>query len=302
MIRRPRPSQAATGALLVLAGLVCQELGASIAVTLFPQVGPIGMVTLRLVFAALILLAVARPALGGHPRSAWGSAVGFGLVLAAMNVCFYLALDRIPLGPAVTLEILGPLALSVIAGRRWTSALWAGVALVGVLLLGGVLLHSGPTAALDPLGVVLALAAGALWIGYILLSARTGTEFPGLNGLAIAAAIGAIVTIPLAATTAGTALFDPVILLLGLGVAALSSAVPYALEFVALRRLSAATFSILLASAPAIAAIAGLLVLGQELTTPQWLGIACVVGAGIGAVLSARRGRAPEVQPSIAPS
>lgn len=302
MIRRPRPSQAATGALLVLAGLVCQELGASIAVTLFPQVGPIGMVTLRLVFAALILLAVARPALGGHPRSAWGSAVGFGLVLAAMNVCFYLALDRIPLGPAVTLEILGPLALSVIAGRRWTSALWAGVALVGVLLLGGVLLHSGPTAALDPIGVVLALAAGALWIGYILLSARTGTEFPGLNGLAIAAAIGALVTIPLAATTAGTALFDPVILLLGLGVAALSSAVPYALEFVALRRLSAATFSILLASAPAIAAIAGLLVLGQELTTPQWLGIACVVGAGIGAVLSARRGRAPEVQPSIAPS
>jgi len=302
VIRRPRPSQAATGALLVLAGLVCQELGASIAVTLFPQVGPIGMVTLRLVFAALILLAVARPALGGHPRSAWGSAVGFGLVLAAMNVCFYLALDRIPLGPAVTLEILGPLALSVIAGRRWTSALWAGVALVGVLLLGGVLLHSGPTAALDPLGVILALAAGALWIGYILLSARTGTEFPGLNGLAIAAAIGALVTIPLAATTAGTALFDPVILLLGLGVAALSSAVPYALEFVALRRLSAATFSILLASAPAIAAIAGLLVLGQELTTPQWLGIACVVGAGIGAVLSARRGRAPEVQPSIAPS
>ncbi|MBD8104707.1 EamA family transporter [Plantibacter sp. CFBP 8775] len=260
------------------------------------------MVTLRLVFAALILLAVARPALGGHPRSAWGSAVGFGLVLAAMNVCFYLALDRIPLGPAVTLEILGPLALSVIAGRRWTSALWAGVALVGVLLLGGVLLHNGPTAALDPLGVILALAAGALWIGYILLSARTGTEFPGLNGLAIAAAIGALVTIPLAATTAGTALFDPVILLLGLGVAALSSAVPYALEFVALRRLSAATFSILLASAPAIAAIAGLLVLGQELTTPQWLGIACVVGAGIGAVLSARRGRAPEVQPSIAPS
>nr|WP_249407130.1 EamA family transporter [Plantibacter sp. CFBP 8775] len=285
-----------------MAGLVCQELGASIAVALFPQVGPIGMVTLRLVFAALILLAVARPALGGHPRSAWGSAVGFGLVLAAMNVCFYLALDRIPLGPAVTLEILGPLALSVIAGRRWTSALWAGVALVGVLLLGGVLLHNGPTAALDPLGVILALAAGALWIGYILLSARTGTEFPGLNGLAIAAAIGALVTIPLAATTAGTALFDPVILLLGLGVAALSSAVPYALEFVALRRLSAATFSILLASAPAIAAIAGLLVLGQELTTPQWLGIACVVGAGIGAVLSARRGRAPEVQPSIAPS
>lgn len=302
MIRRTRPSQAATGALLVLAGLVCQELGASIAVTLFPRVGPIGMVTLRLVFAALILLAVARPALRSHSKRAWGSAIGFGVVLAAMNVCFYLALDRIPLGPAVTLEILGPLALSVIAGRRWMSALWAGVALAGVLLLGGVLLHSGPTAALDPLGVVLALAAGALWIGYILLSARTGSEFPGLNGLAIAAAIGALVTIPLSVTTAGTALFDPAILLLGLGVAALSSAVPYALEFVALRRLSAATFSILLASAPAIAAIAGLVVLGQQLTTPQWLGIVCVVGAGIGAVLSARRGRPPEVQPSIASS
>lgn len=284
----------------MVAGLVFQEVGASISVTLFPQIGPIGMVTLRLVFSAIILLAVARPVLRGHSAGSWGSAVGFGLVLAGMNTFFYLSLDRIPLGPAVTLEILGPLALSVIAGRRWISALWAGLALVGVLLLGGVLLHSGEQAPLDPLGTVFALVAGALWVGYILLSSRTGRAFPGLSGLAIAAAVAALATIPLAAVTAGPALFDPVILLLGLGVAVLSSAIPYALEFIALRRLSPATFAIILASAPAIAAIAGLVLLAQHLTLPQWIGIVCVVAAGVGAVRTARPGREPEPQPGIA--
>lgn len=285
----------------MVAGLVFQEVGASISVALFPQVGPIGMVTLRLGFAALILLAVARPVLRGHSAGSWGNAVCFGLVLAAMNTTFYLALDRIPLGPAVTLEILGPLALSVIAGRRWISALWAAVALVGVLLLGGVLLHDGETTALDPIGVALALAAGALWVGYILLSARTGRSFPGLNGLAIAAGVAAIATVPLAAVAVGPALLDPVILLIGLGVAALSSAIPYALEFVALRRLRPATFAIILASAPAIAAVAGLVLLAQQLTLPQWAGIACVVVAGVGAVRAARGGNGPEAQPTIAP-
>lgn len=285
----------------MVAGLVFQEVGASISVTLFPQIGPIGMVALRLVFSAIILLAVARPVLRGHTGSSWGSAIGFGLVLAGMNTCFYLSLDRIPLGPAVTLEILGPLTLSVIAGRRWISVLWAGIALLGVLLLGGVLLHSGEAAALDPIGTVYALVAGALWVGYILLSSRTGRAFPGLSGLAIAVAVAALATIPLAALTAGPALFAPVILLLGLGVAVLSSAIPYALEFIALRRLSSATFAIILASAPAIAAIAGLVLLSQQLSLPQWAGIACVVGAGIGAVRTARRGHEPEAEPTIAP-
>lgn len=301
MTRATRPDSTATGALLVIAGLVFQEVGASISVTLFPQIGPIGMVTLRLVFSALILLAVARPVLRGHTAGSWGSAVGFGLVLAGMNTFFYLSLARIPLGPAVTLEILGPLTLSVIAGRRWISALWAGIALLGVLFLGGVLLHSGESTALDPLGTLFALIAGALWVGYILLSSRTGKAFPGLNGLAIAAAVAALATLPLAAVTAGPALFHPVILLLGLGVAVLSSAIPYALEFIALRRLSPATFSIILASAPAIAAVAGLILLAQQLTLPQWAGIACVVGAGIGAVRTARRGHEPEAEPTIAP-
>ncbi|MGK9147990.1 EamA family transporter [Plantibacter flavus] len=286
--------------MLVVAGLVCQEVGASISVTLFPQIGPIGMVTLRLVFSAIILLAIARPVLRGHTAGSWGSAIGFGLVLAGMNTFFYLSLERIPLGPAVTLEILGPLTLSVIAGRRWISALWAGVALIGVLLLGGVLLHRGETAALDPLGTLFALIAGTLWVGYILLSSRTGKAFPGLNGLAIAAAVAALATIPLAAVTAGPNLFDPVILLLGLGVAVLSSAIPYALEFIALRRLSPATFAIILASAPAIAAIAGLVLLAQQLTVPQWAGIGCVVVAGIGAVRTAKRDLGPEAQPGLA--
>lgn len=266
------------GPSLVVVGLTCQEVGASIAVKLFPAVGPVGMVALRLVFSAILLLLIARPNWGAYSARGWRIAVLFGLVLGAMNVFFYLALDRLPLGTAVTIEVLGPLALSVVTGRRWINLVWAVLAAGGVVLLGG-----GATD-LDPVGVVFALLAAAMWAAYILLSKATGDYFPGLSGLAIATTVGALLTAPIAAVQVGVGLLSPYILLAGLGIAVLSSTIPYALELTALRHTSAATFAILLALAPAIAAGAGFLILSQLLSTLELLGIAAVIIASIGAI------------------
>jgi inner membrane transporter RhtA len=268
----------------VLTGLFCQELGASFAVLLFPAVGPLGMVTLRLVFSAIVLVLICRPRLRGYSGRDWLIVTCFGLALAGMNALFYEALARLPLGPTVTIEVLGPLLLSVIVSRRAASWLWAVLAFAGVALL-----SQGGLERLDPVGVAFAAGAGVLWAGYILMSARTGARFPKLDGLAIAMAIGAIVTLPFGLGTAGTALFSPTVLLLGLAVAALSSAIPYALELLALRRLAAASFSILMSLAPAIAAIAGALMLGQALTLVSGIAILLVVVASAGAVRSASR-------------
>lgn len=269
---------------LVLGGLICQELGATFAVLLFPTVGAQGMVTLRLVFSAIVLLLICRPTLRGYSRRDWLSVAVFGLAIAGMNALFYEALVRLPLGPTVTIEVLGPLLLSVIVSRRAASWLWA------VLAFGGVaLLSQGGLEQLDPVGVALAAGAGVLWAGYILLSGRTGARFPKLDGLAIAMSIGALVSLPFGLVTGGPALFSPTVLLLGLAVAVLSSAIPYALELLALRRLAAASFSILMSLAPAIAALAGALVLGQSLTLVSGTGILLVVIASAGAVRSASR-------------
>ncbi|CAN5363484.1 EamA family transporter [soil metagenome] len=268
---------------LVVAGLICQEVGASVAVSLFPQVGAVGMVSLRLAFSAVILMLVFRPSLRGRSRSDWLTVIGFGLVLASMNVLFYLALTRLHLGTTVTIEVLGPLILSVVMSRRASAWLWAVLALGGVALLG-----RGGFDALDPLGVALALGAGAAWAGYILLSARTGRGFARLDGLAIAMSVAAIATLPFGVLTTGATLVLPHILLLGLAVALLSSTIPYALELIALRRLPASTFSILMSLAPALAAIAGLVILHQQLELLDALAIVLVVVASMGAVRAAR--------------
>lgn len=277
------------GPSLVIVGLACQEVGASIAVTLFPTVGPVGMVTLRLVFSALILLLISRPALRNRSAIAWRTAVAFGLSLSGMNVCFYLALERLPLGTTVTIEFLGPLVLSVVAGRRWLSLVWAVLAALGVVMLGGGMSD------LDPIGVMFALAAAALWVGYILFAQATGVHFRGVGGLAIATAIGSIPTIPLALAATGVAPFvDPGVLLAGLGIALLSSAIPYALELTALRRVTASAFAVLLSLAPAIAAAAGFAILGQSLGLVSLAGIACVIAASIGAIRTQPRPAPPE--------
>ena len=286
MDNQPASSAARLGASgLVVLGLVCQELGAAIAITLFPAVGATGMVLLRLAFSAAILLLVFRPSFRGRSRGDWLTVIGFGLVLAIMNAFFYESLLSVPLGAAVTIELMGPLILSVVISHRPSAWLWAALAIAGVVLLG----WTGVEGRLNLVGALFAAAAGGMWVCYILLSARTGRHFSRLDGLAIAMAIGAVAIAPIGILTAGTALLKPVDLALGLAVAVLSSAVPYGLELISLRRLPAATFSILLSLAPAIAAVAGFLVLRQQLTPLGSVGIGCVVIASSGAVVAAAR-------------
>ena len=278
---------------LIIGGLVAQEVGASIAVLVFPQVGPAGMVTLRLVFSAAILMAIARPRLRGIPRRSWLVVTLFGVALGGMNLLFYEALARLDLGPTVTIEVLGPLVLSVILARRAIAWLWAGLAFGGVVLL-----SQGGLAHLDALGVLFALGAALGWAGYILSSRATGKSFEGLGGLAIAMVIGAVITLPFGISQAGATLLEPHILLLGLAVAILSSAIPYALELIALRRVKAETFSVVIASSPAIATLAGLVILGQAIGWLQAVGIALVIAASIGAVRLAPR-NPPELEPPV---
>ncbi|MCP2638229.1 EamA family transporter [Microbacterium sp. HD4P20] len=277
---------------LVVVGLACQEVGASLAVLLFPAVGPLGMVMLRLVFSAVVLLLIARPSLRGHSRADWSGVVLFGVVLAVMNALFYLALERLALGVTVTIEVLGPLVLSIVASRRASAWLWALVALAGVIALGG-----GGWDRLDPLGVVFALGAAASWAFYILASARVGRAFPRLDGLALAMAVGAVLALPLGIADAGAALLRIELVALGAAVALLSSTIPYAFELVALRRLPAAAFAILMSLAPATAAVAGFVFLGQHMTWLEVAGIALVIAASIGAVRSSSRAAREAAEP-----
>jgi len=264
---------------LVLSGGISVQFGAALAVNLMPRAGALGVVTLRLLAAAVVLLLVCRPRLRGHSRTDWGTVLAFGVTLGAMNGLFYQAVDRIPLGAAVTLEVLGPLALSVLASRRLINAVWAALALAGVFLLGG-----GDFGALDPAGVAFALGAGAMWAAYIVFSARTGRRFPQADGLALAMGVGALLMLPLGIAESGTKLADPVTIALGSAVAIMSSVLPYTLELLALRRLPAPTFAILMSLEPALAATAGFLILGQTLSPVQAAAIALVIGASMGAV------------------
>ncbi|MFJ9629151.1 EamA family transporter [Streptomyces sp. NPDC091280] len=282
---------------LVLAGGISVQFGGALAVTMIPRAGSLGVVTLRLLVAAVVLLVVCRPSPRGHSRTDWGTVVVFGITMAAMNGLFYQSLARIPLGPAVTLEVLGPLALSVLTSRRAINAVWAGLALAGVFLLGG-----GGFGDLDPVGVAFALAAGAMWATYIVFSARTGRRFPQADGLALAMAVAAVVFLPLGIAESGTRLLNPVTIALGSAVAVLSSVLPYTLELLALRRLPASTFAILMSLEPAIAATAGFLILHQSLSVSESLAIGLVIGASIGAVRTqVGRGKAKREAAGVAP-
>lgn len=271
---------------LVVAGGLSVQFGSAVAVLLMPRAGALGVVTLRLVLAAAVLLVVCRPRIRGYSRADWGTVLAFGAAMSGMNILFYLAVDRIPLGAAVTLEVLGPLALSVIASRHLANLLWAGLALAGVVLLSG-----GGFDRLDPAGAGFALAAGAMWAGYIVFSARTGRRFPQADGLALAMAVGAVISLPFGIVEAGDRLLVPSTIGLGLAVALMSSVLPYTLELLALRRLPAPTFAILMSLEPAIAATAGFLVLHQALGLTDALAIALVIAASMGAVRTQARSR-----------
>ncbi|MES9522848.1 EamA family transporter [Streptomyces capoamus] len=280
---------------LVLAGGVSVQFGGALAVTLMPRAGAPGVVALRLLAAAIVLLVFCRPRLRGHSRTDWGTVIVFGVAMGAMNGLFYEALARIPLGAAVTLEVLGPLTLSVLASRRAINVLWACLALAGVFLLGG-----GGFGNLDPTGVAFALGAGAMWAAYIVFSARTGRRFPQADGLALAMAVAALLFLPIGIADAGSRLLDPTTVALGSAVALLSSVLPYTLELLALRRLPASTFAVLMSLEPAIAATAGFLVLGQALSATEAAAIGLVIAASIGAVRT-QMGRNKTPQAPVSP-
>lgn len=264
---------------LVLAGIGSVQFGAALATTMFDELGPAGASALRLVFAAVALAAVARPSLRHRPRGALKLALGFGLALGVMNLTFYEALDRLPLGIAVTIEFAGPLGVAVALSRSRLDLVWAALAAAGILLLSG--LGTGG-AAIDGLGVAFALAAAACWAAYILLAQRVGQAFPGMDGLAIAMVIAALVPLGPGIAEAGGALVHPELLALGAGVALLSSVIPYALEIEALRRLPANVFGILMSLEPAVAALAGLILLGQDLAARELVAMALVIAASAG--------------------
>jgi inner membrane transporter RhtA len=262
---------------LVISGIISVQFGAAIAKNLFHLIPPTAMVWLRLVSSAIILLIMARPRLRGQSRRDWLIVVGFGVSLMTMNWAIYQSFARIPLGIAVTIEFLGPLTVAVIGSRRLTDLIWVGLAGTGVALLGR------SRATLTLAGVGFALIAALAWACYILLSAQTGRRWPGLNGLAIASMVGAIALAPPAILEAGSRLLSPTVLALGVAVGLLSSVIPYSFELMALRRIPPRLFSILMSLEPAAAALAAMIVLGEFLTPVQWLAMACVVIASIGA-------------------
>lgn len=257
--------------------MVSVQFGGALAATLVHRIGPSGSVALRLVLAAIILLAVARPRLVGHTRRDWAVVLGFAATLALMNLCFYSALARLPIGVAVTIEFIGPLTLATVLSRRPRDLLAVAAAAVGVLLISGAI--GVPWDQLDLVGLGLALGAGTCWAAYIIFSGRTGQHFPQLDGLAIAMGMAAIAMIPPGVIEAGPRLWQWDSVWRGVGIALLSSVLPYSLELMALRRLAAHIFGILLSLEPAVAALAGFLVLHQRLDGRQLGGMALVVAA-----------------------
>ncbi len=268
---------------LVLIAIVTVQLGSSFAKDLYTETTPLTVTWLRLLAGAVILAVVARPRLTGRAASDWGWVLGYGLAMAAMNLSFYLAIARIPIGMAVTLEFLGPLGVSVAGSRRARDFVWVGLAALGVALLG---VTPGD---LDAVGVGLALLAGALWGAYILLARPVGKRFDGVTGVTIALWAGlAAVTVPVVVLGAWPPA-APMPWLQGLFVGLLSSVIPYGLEMVALRRIEPRVFGILMSLEPAMASLAALVLLGEGLRAVEIVAMACVVVASIGVVVSSRR-------------
>jgi inner membrane transporter RhtA len=263
---------------LVVGGIASVQFGAAVAAKLFAQVGPGGAVLLRLLFATIVLVAIWRPRIRGVGRRELLLACAFGAVLAGMNLSFYEAIDRIPLGVAVTIEFVGPLTVAVLGSRRPIDAVWVGLAAAGILAL-----TNGATHGVDGLGAALALVAGCLWGCYILLNARVGRAFEGGVGLALAMAVATVIALPVGIGDGGGHLLEPRSLALGAVVGMLSSAIPYSFELEALRRIAPPVFGVLMSLEPAMAALAGLIVLGQSLDLRSILGIGLVVVASIGA-------------------
>jgi len=274
-------------ALLIAAAFSVQS-GAALATTLFDEIGPIGTVFLRTAFAAVVLAVLLRAGARRARSGPWRWPVLLGVSLAGVNCLFYESIERIPLGVAVTVEFLGPLAVAIAGSRRRLDFVWIVLAGAGVALLGS------PTVDVDGVGLVLALAAGVFWAAYIVIGKRLGQTWPLQRGLTVAMGVSAVLVAPFGIAAGGADLLEPHLLALGLAVAILASVVPYGLELAALRRLRTSTFGILMSLGPAVAALAGALFLSQHLGPLELLAVALVVAASIGANRGARGPVAPE--------
>ncbi len=268
----------APSSVLVLCAIASVQFGSAIAATLFEEIGSSGAVLLRLLSATVVLLILWRPRVRGRSRRELALAALFGIVLAGMNLSFYAALHRIPLGIAVTFEFVGPLTVAVIGSRRPLDLLWVALAAAGIVAL-----TRGSGHDLSATGIALALLAGTFWGAYILINARVGRAYPGATGLALAMCVASVVALPFGIAAGGSHLLEPRSLALGAAVGMLSSAIPYTCEIEALRRIDPSVFGVLMSLEPAMAAVAGFIVLGQGLSARALLGMALVVCASIGA-------------------
>jgi inner membrane transporter RhtA len=264
---------------LVLGATCSVQGGAAVAKSLFSTLGPPGVVFLRLLFGSLALWAITRPQVRGRSRADLKLVAALGVVLVSMNISFYEALDRAPLGVVVTVEFLGPLAVAVLGSRRPLDLLWVGLASVGVALLA-----NGRGHEVHPAGILLAAVAGFFWALYILLSIRVGRTWPGASGLAAAMVLGGLLALPWGLISAHRHLNDPQLMGAAVGVGLLSSALPWSMELEALRRLPSHVFSVVLSLEPAVAALVGFVFLHEHLHELAWFAIGLVVLASAGAV------------------
>jgi inner membrane transporter RhtA len=268
--------------MLVVGAVSSVQLGAALAKSIFDEVGSGGAVFLRVLFAAVVLALLWRPRVRGLDRRELWLVLLFGLSLAGMNFSIYSAIDRIPLGVAVTFEFIGPLGVAVFGSRRRLDLVWVVLAAAGILLLsdfGG--------GELDAVGVAFAVVAGGFWAAYILLSARVGQVFPGGDGLALAMIVAVVPLAPVGIAQGGSDLLVPWILAVGFAAGMLSSALPYTLELEALRRLPTGVFGVLMSLEPAVAALAGFVILGEDLLAREVVAILLVVAASAGAARGA---------------
>ncbi|MGD6756550.1 EamA family transporter [Streptomyces sp. BH105] len=281
---RPRSRGAAVAPALMLAQIASLQVGSAVAKGAYAAVGPTALAGMRLCFAAVLLWLLVRPRLRGITAAQWRAAGALGLLLAAMNLAYFQAISRLPIGVAATLELLGPLALSIALSRRIEHLV------VGLLALAGVLLLAAPGASLPAAGLALGGAAAVCRAGYVVLSRRVGRLFPDWTGLTLALAVGACVLTPVTAVTdGGRVAAHPPVLFTGLLVALLSSLIPYALDMTVLRRIDARAFGVLLALSPAVAAGVGFVVLDEELTGRQLGAAGLIVAAGVWSVRRAAR-------------
>jgi inner membrane transporter RhtA len=271
-------ARAAVG--LTLGSIVAVQSGSALATGLFDTVGPLGAVFLRTLFGAVLLVALSRGALLRARERPHRDVILLGLAVSGTNLLFYAALDRLPLGIAVTLEFVGPLGVAVLGSHRRRDLLWVLLAAIGIVLLGS---GSGD-GGIDALGVALALAAGSCWGAYIVQSARVGAIQPGIQGATTAVAVSALAVAPLGIAQGGAELLAPSHLLVGAAIGLLATAIPYTFEMEALRRLPRATFGVLMSIEPAVAALIGFLALSQDLTAVEVVAIGLVVVASAGAL------------------